>query len=383
MQQRFIGAKMKFATIQGYTLLKQRLISMVKAQHVPHAQLFWGPEGNASLPLALAFITYLNCQNKLEKDACGQCTSCLKMHKLIHPDVKIVFPTSATRKIAGSDVVSTNFLKTWRAFLHEHPYGHDNDWSYYLNSESKQLSILKEDSNDIIRAISLKAFEGTYKVVLIWLPEYLHIAAANALLKVVEEPPSRTLFLFVSIRPDKILSTIRSRTQQIHVPAFTDTALANMLIKQFSLNQEQLAQITLLADGNLNKALKLIEDTTGNYFDHFKRWIRSCYTRNLTQLVAQAELFQEMSKAAQKDFLTYSLHMLREAMVLHFTQKKLTRSSGAEQELTKKLRQTLTHQQLKAWVTWLNKASHYITRHINAKILYLDLSLRIAHTFRS
>ena len=374
---------MQFAAIQGYTLLKQRLISMAQTRKVPHAQLFWGPEGSASLPLALAFITYLNCQNRLEDDACGQCASCRKMQQLAHPDVKVVFPTSATKQVKGQDVVSANFLETWRAFLHEYPYGHDTDWSHYLNSENKQLNISKGETNSIIQAVSLKAFEGTYKIVLIWLPEYLHAAAANSLLKVIEEPPPHTLFLLVSIHPDKILGTVRSRTQQIHIPSFTDKALSNMLVQQSTLNQEQLAQITLLADGNLNKALKLVENITGGYFDCFKRWMRLCYSRNLTQLVTQATSFQEMSKAGQKDFLAYSLHMLRETLVLHFAQERLTRVSREEQEFAKKLRQTLTHRQIKTWTNWLNQAYHYIERHVNPKILYLDLSLRIVRTFKS
>lgn len=373
---------MRFGAIQGYTPLKQRLIHTARTQQVPHAQLFWGPEGNASLPLALAFIAYLNCQNRLEDDACGQCPSCVKMQKLAHPDVKFIFPTSATKQVAGKDANSTNLMKNWRAFLHEHPYGQDSDWGYYLDSENKQLSISKEEAKNIIQSISLKAFEGAYKVILIWLPEYLHIAAANSLLKAIEEPPPYTIFLLVSIHPGKVLNTIRSRTQQIHIPAFSDQELSHMLVQRYPLNQDQIAQITLLADGDFNKALKLVHNTKGDYLEQFKHWMRLCYTHNLTQLVAQAASFQEMSKTGQRDFLGYSLHILRETLVIHFTQEKLVRVSIEEQEFAKKLRQTLTHQQLKMWVSWMNQAHHYIERHINPKILYLDLSLKIARTFR-
>jgi DNA polymerase III subunit delta' len=372
---------MLFSTIQGCESLKRRLVRVAQTHQVAHAQLFWGPEGSASLPLALAFITYLHCHNRLLNDACGQCASCLKMQKLIHPDVKFVFPTSPTKQVTGKDVVSTNFLKTWRDFLREYPYGHDSDWSYYLNSENKQLSISKEEARGIVQAVSLKAFEGAYKVVLIWLPEYLHIAAASALLKVIEEPPPHTLFLLVSARPDSILNTICSRTQQIYIPAFTDHALSSIIAQKYALDQEQLAQITLLSDGNLNKALKLVENTTGSYFDYFKSWMRLCYAHNLTQLVAQAESFQEMSKASQRNFLAYTLHMLREALVVYFTQAGLTRATEEEQQFTQKLRKTVTQQQIQEWIIWLNKAYYHIERHVNPKILYLDLSLRISRTF--
>ena len=372
---------MHFAAIHGYATIKRNLIRIAQTHQVPHAQLFRGPEGSASLPLALAFITYLNCQNRLEDDACGQCSSCLKMKKLVHPDVKFVFPTSTTKKITGKDVVSVNFMKTWRVFLHENPYGHASDWSHYLNSENKQLSISKEEARSIIQAVSFKAFEGAYKIVLVWLPEYLHITAANALLKIVEEPPPRTLFLLVSTHPDRILNTIRSRTQQVHIPAFTDNALASMLVQQHSLDQEQLSQIRLLADGNLNKAFKLVENMTMGYFDYFRDWMRLCYTYDLTRLVDQADHFQKMSKTGQRNFLAYSLHMLREALVLYFMQAALTRVTKEEQEFTQKLRKTLTHQQIKEWITWLNHAYYCIERHVNPRILYLDLSLKIARTF--
>ena len=373
---------MHFAAIQGSIPLKRRLIHLVQTHQVPHAQLFWGPEGNASLPLVLAFVTYLHCQHRLEDDACRQCASCLKMQKLVHPDVKFVFPTSATKQITGKDVVSINFLKPWRNFLNEHPYGHAGDWSHYLNSADKQLSIAREEARGILQDVSFKAFEGHYKVVCIWLPEYLHSTAANALLKVIEEPPPHTLFVLVSNYPDKVLGTIRSRTQQIHVPAFTDEALASMLTQQHTLDQEQLAQIILLADGNLNKALKLVEHRAGGYFRHFKDWMRRCYAHDLTPLVAQAAAFQELSKVDQRNFLAYSLHMLREALVLYFTQTALTRATAVEQVLTQKLRQTLTHQQLKAWITWLNQAYYYLERNVNPRMLYLDLSLKIARTFK-
>ena len=372
---------MLFAAIHGYTSIKRYLIHIAQTHQVPHAQIFRGPEGNASLSLALAFITYLNCRHRLREDACGQCDSCLKMKKLVHPDVKFVFPTSATKQITGKEVVSVNFLKTWRTFIHENPYGHASDWSYYLNSENKQLSISKEEARGIIQAISFKAFEGVYKVVLIWLPEYLHITAANALLKVVEEPSPRTLFLFVSIYPDRVIDTIHSRAQQIYIPAFTDQALSTMLLQKHPLDQEQLGQIRLLADGNLNKAFKLVENMAGGYFDDFKAWMRSCYSHNLTQLVAQAETFQKMPKVGQRNFLVYSLHMLREALVLNFIQVGLARVTHEEQEFTQKLRKTLTHQQIKEWITWLNHAHDCIERHVNPRILYLDLSLRIARTF--
>lgn len=372
---------MRFAAIQGYYTLKQQLTNALTAQQVPHAQLFWGPEGNASLPLALAFATYLNCEQRTTEDACGQCPSCLQMQKLVHPNVKFVFPTSATRQFTGKDVVSTKLLPLWRDFVLANPYGQAEDWSQYLDSASKQLSIGREEAREVLQNVSLKAFNNQHKVVLIWLPEYLHSTAANALLKVIEEPPPHTLFLLVSTAPDKILGTIRSRTQQVYVPPFTDEALTNMLQVKGKLDQEQLRQVTILADGNLNRAFKLMKQMEGTYFSTFQTWMRLCYAHDFTQLLAQADDFQTWSKVEQRDFLVYALHLLREAVVLYFTPTTLARVAVVEQMFTQKLRKTLTHHQLTAWINWLNQSCYYLERNVNPRMLYLDLSLRLAHSF--
>ncbi len=372
---------MQFAAIQGYIPLKQSLIHWVKNHQIPHAQLFWGPEGNASMSLVLALVTYLHCQHRQEEDSCGQCAPCRKMKKLIHPDVKFVFPTSATQQFTGKDKVSNNFLKTWRSFLDSCPYGQADDWSNYLNSPNNQLSISREETRVVLREVSLKGFENSYKVIIIWLPEYLHITAASALLKVIEEPPPQTLFLLVSNNPERVIGTIRSRMQQIYVPAFADEAVIKTLKQKYSLKQEQLAQIVLLADGNLSKAFKLVERVEESHFTYFKTWMRLCYTHDLTQLTRQAEIFQKLTQVDQRNFLVYTLHLLREALVTHFTQNALTRTTELERIFAQKLRQSSTHQQIKEWINWLNQACYCIERNVNPKMLYLDLSLKIVRAF--
>lgn len=373
---------MLFSAIHGYTLLKQRLMHIARTNQVPHAQLFWGPEGNASLPLALAFITYLNCQNRQKDDACGQCAACIKMQKLVHPDVRFVFPICSAKQNKSDDTVSIDFMHYWRNFVHEYPYGNANDWSHYLHSANKPISIVKEEAKGVIQTISLKSFEGKYKVVCIWLPEYLHAAAANALLKIIEDPPTNSLFLLVGVTLHNILDTIRSRTQQIYVPAFTDQSIASMLTKKHTLAPDQLAQVILLANGNVNVAYKLAANRTESYFEYFKNWMRSCYQHDWTKLVAQATSFQEMGKAIQKDFLSYSLHMLRAAMLLSLTAARCIRVTDTEIKFIQKLRQFLTHQQIQTWITWCNQTYHTIERNTNPKMAYMNLSSQIAFTFR-
>jgi DNA polymerase III subunit delta' len=268
----------RFAAIPEHDPIKRRLRYITQHNQIPHAQLFWGRPGSAQMSLALAFATYLHCRQQVADDACGQCASCLKIEKLVHPDVKFVFPIGPTKKLTGKDVVSNNYLSTWRSFVQAQPYGLLSDWSYQVGSEQKQLAIYREEAKQITQYMNMKPLEGIYKIILIWLPEYLHPTAANALLKILEEPSPQTIFLLVSMAPEKIINTIRSRTQQIHVPAFSDQAITQLLANQYSLDSAKIKQIVSLADGNLNQAFKLVENSNQEAFEHFTAWMRLCYT---------------------------------------------------------------------------------------------------------
>jgi DNA polymerase-3 subunit delta' len=372
---------MRFSAIPEHEPIKRRLQYIAQHKQIPHAQLFWGPSGSAQMSLALAFATYLHCTQPIADDACGQCASCLKMEKLIHPDVKFVFPIGPTKKLTGKDVVSNNYLSTWRSFVQAQPYGLLSDWSYQVGSEQKQLAISKEESKQITQYISMKPLEGIYKIILIWLPEHLHPTAANALLKILEEPGPQTVFLLVSIAPEKILNTIRSRTQQIHVPAFSDQAISQLLATQYSLEPEKINQIVSLADGNLNQAFKLVENSNQEAFEQFMAWMRLCYTQHLTKLIAQAELFQQLDKEAQKYFLVYALHMFRETLIINFGKSQLSKATVLEQEFLAKFRKNLTDEQIKNYTEWINQAYFYLERNANTKLLWLNLSLKITQAF--
>ena len=372
---------MLFSAIQGHGQTKNHLMHMVKHNQVVHAQLFFGPEGSPNLTLALALATYIHCQNKSVNDACGQCAACVKMEKLIHPDVHFVFPISTTQQITGKAAVSTHFLKPWRAFLHAQPYGNAADWHEYMHVENKQLIIPKEEARQVINHLSLKPFESQYKIMLIWLPEYLHATAANALLKILEEPPAHTLFLLVSGNVEKILKTMVSSTQQIAVRAFTDQDIAHMLAKQYRGNEHNFAQIVTLAQGNFNKALKLIDVTADDHFEKFQAWMRHCYTGNFSQLTLLAEAFQKMHREAQKNFIMYGLCMLREILIVFFAQKSLVSLTAVERAFVEKLSQTLTFEKVKNLVKWFDQAYDYITRNANAKMLHCTLSIKIVCLF--
>ena len=372
---------MHFAAIQGYASLKQRLIHMVQTGQVPHAQLFWGPAGSASLPLARAFVAYFHCQHRHATDACGRCPACRKVQKHIHPDVKFVFPTSAPRQRPGKGALGAQGLQHWRTFLQEQPYGLASDWSAHLGSEGKPLIIPKEAARGILQDVSLKAFVGQGRVILIWLPEYFHPAAANALLKVVEEPPRHTLFLLVSEQPAKVLGTLRSRMQLVYVPPCTDEALASLLTQERALSQTQLAQVLPLAGGSLSRARGLLAPGGEDYFARCKEWLRWCYAQDWPHLVAQAGVFQALPRAGQQHWLAYALHLLREAVVAHFGPGGLSKDTVAVQQFAWRLRQTLSQQQLRECIGWLDRAGYYLERHVHPKLLYLHLSLQIGSTF--
>ena len=200
---------MYFKEIIGHTKIKEALCTSAKNNHIPHAQLFLGQEGSPNLAFALAFANYIVCENKQDKEACGTCAACRKSNKFIHPDIHFIFPVATTKKVT-KDPVSSLFLSEWRAFLQENPYGNLKDWSDFLETENKQCQISKEESRTIIKDIYLKPFEASVKLFIIWLPERMHPSAANALLKILEEPPGETVFILVSNDQENLLPTILS-----------------------------------------------------------------------------------------------------------------------------------------------------------------------------
>ena len=219
---------MHFRDIPGLEETKRLLTGAVRQGHVAHALLFAGSEGGGALPLALAFAAYLNCLAPTETDSCGSCSNCVKIHKHIHPDVQYVFPVTTTKSVT-KEPVSQKFMAEWRAFLQEEPYGSLNAWLQHMGAENKQGNISREESRQLIRVLSLKAFEAPFKVIILWLPELLHATSANALLKILEEPPAQTVFLLVSNDSDRLLPTISSRLQRIQVRPFSEDELSAYL----------------------------------------------------------------------------------------------------------------------------------------------------------
>jgi DNA polymerase III subunit delta' len=373
---------MRFQDIIGLEEVKRKLIEAVRSDHVAHAQLFLGAEGSANLAMALAFANFLNCENRLEDDACGVCASCTKNAKHIHPDLHFVFPTAATLKIKREDATSEKFLKEWRDYLLKTPYGNLSDWSFHFGWENKQLIIPRQESRNIITNLSLKAFEGKFKVMLIWLPELMNGNAANGILKVLEEPPAKTIFLMVSNDENKLLTTIRSRVQLLKIPSFSDENIQTKL-RQEGLDDAKTQEIAYLAEGNMREALSLVAGGQNLGSDQFKQWMRFCFTFDFQSLVKMADEFQSGGKEFQKALLNSGSKVMRDTLIHQYAIDELERIPETEKGFVANFSKVFSTEKIAEVVPKIEEANYHIERNANPKILFLDLSIAIAQIARS
>ena len=377
---------MLFNEIIGHEETKQLLLRSVHTNHLAHALLFDGPAGSANLTLALALAQYVNCEDRQPADACGRCASCIKIQKLVHPDLHMVFPVANLAKGKTSEA----YLADWRKFLLDTPYRTLPDWLDTMGADNKQGNISAEEARNILQKLSLKAYEGAYKIMLIWLPELMNTSSANALLKVLEEPPAQTLFLLVTNQPDKLLITILSRTQRIAVRAFTDEEVTTHLRQHLNLDETTARRMAYLADGNLAEALRLGSQTNNaaqqagtDHHTWFAEWMRTCYRQDLITLVKQADQFDGYSKEKQKGLLSYSLRMYRDLFLWHQGAAELLRLPDDELAFVRNFVKILTVAHIEQIVADLNEALYHLERNARAKMIMLDMSLTFSRLIRN
>ena len=366
---------MHLSEVIGQQGLSHQLVQMVARDRLPHALLFLGKEGCGKLALAIALAQYVLCENKSKWDACGKCHACMKSFKLIHPDLHFSFPT------VGTNVKSDRFLPQWRKLMAETPYLNVNEWLQEIGAGNKQGNINKEECNSIIKKLSLKIFEGSHKILIIWLPEYLG-KEGNRLLKLIEEPPENTLFIFVAQNQDLILNTILSRCQIVNIAPIPDEAIVQYLTSQKRLTTEKATAIAHLAAGNFNRALKLIQDIVNDNANLFLDWLRRCYKGNGIELVEWVNKFAGLGRENQKHFLHYALHFMREYMILKLTQREDLRLQQKELTTAKNLTKVIGFSQIEAITQLLNDCSYYIERNAHPKILFLNTSISIHKILR-
>ncbi|MEA3316900.1 MAG: DNA polymerase III subunit delta', partial [Bacteroidota bacterium] len=364
---------MLFKDIIGQEDIKQKLIHTVKENRISHAQLFLGPEGSGNLALALAYAQYISCENKQENDSCGECPSCKKYQKLIHPDLHFIYPISKT-KININEIPGI-----WRKSVIENPYFNQFNWYENLGVENKQGIISKDDSNEIIKILNLKTFEADYKVMIIWMAEKMNISAANKLLKIIEEPPKNTLFLLVSESSEQILPTILSRTQLIKIPKIDNNSMFSAISEKFGVTNDKAKDITNLSNGNYLNALNIVNNTDydSENFDLFVTLMRYSYKNQVLELLNLADKLAALGREKQKNFLLYSLRLIRENFMLNINNKEITHLSKKENEFSNKFSAFINKANVYQITEELNSAIIDIEMNGNNKVIFCDLVLKL------
>ena len=373
---------MQFAAIPGLPETKEKLLNAVKLNHLAHALLFHGPEGSANLTLALALASYLYCEQKSDTDSCGTCGSCQRMSKLILPDLNFAFPVVASSKEEDGDEEGndgkSDLLGNWRKFVLGQPYGNVHDFIYFNGFEKKQLNITKAAARKMIQTLSLMSFEGGYKIMLIWAPEYLHPSAANSLLKIIEEPPAKTLFLLVTSQADQLLTTILSRTQKILVRAFSDEEVSSHLVETGRCEAKAAAQIAMLADGNMRTAFQLIDQVEDQTVRQLRDWFRLCATKNLKEIFQLSEDFHKADKESQKSLMLAGLNVTREILLKNLDLDHLLRTTDEDRTFINNIsKKMLTEEHAVQLYETFNAAHYHLERNGNAKMIFTDLSMEI------
>ncbi|WP_017257483.1 DNA polymerase III subunit [Pedobacter arcticus] len=364
---------MQFKNIVGQEAVKKHLVQTVKDERISHAQLFLGPEGSGSLALALAYAQYICCENKEEADSCGECSSCRKYNKLVHPDLHFSYPFFAKHK----EDTALTFIEEWRAAFLANPYLGLDEWREQLNAENKQANINIAEAHSIISKLSLKPFESEYKILILWLPEYLE-KEGNALLKVIEEPSQKTLFLLVAQNQDQILNTIISRTQLVKIPKLKAGEIEDYLIDKKNINSAVAKQLAYLSNGSLQTALQLMGHQENSFHDLFLGWLRACWGNKGLEIVTYTEgELAKMGRENQKNFLRYGVNLMRECTLFIAQTPGLIHIPEKELEFISKFSSVLTLAQVQAVAQELEKAQYHIERNANPKILFLDVSLTL------
>lgn len=369
---------MQFKEVIGQETLKAKLQNSVETGRVAHAQMFVGPVGSGPLPIALAFAQYLSCKNRGKTDSCGTCDSCIRYAKLEHPDLQLIFPKNKTSKVDHKNFSSKDFVVDWRSVVIANPYLNLNDWLKGLGIDNKQGSINVDDSREVLQNLSYKAYESDYRVVLIWLAEHMNTSAANKILKVLEEPPERTVFMLIAESTENMLQTIISRVQIHKLGRLNEVEIAASIATDE--NRERAEKLAHLADGDLNLAKQLLEDETPitNSINFFIRWMRACYGVQMETLRDLCEEFQALGREQQKALLAQSSGILRKVLMYRTIPETKEKLMKEELDFVHKFSQFITANNSAGMLEAMNDAHYHIERNANARITFTDLSFKLS-----
>lgn len=375
---------MLFSEILGQEHIKSHLTKSADAGRIPHAQLFVGPEGCGTLPMALAYAQYVLCQNSGGENQ-GKNEACnLKFNNISHPDLHFIYPTVSTDDVK-SKPKSLDFIADWRSFLLENPYGGLFDWYKYLGVQNKQGLIRVEDAQEVLKSLSLKSFEGGYKIMIVWMADKMNVEASNKLLKILEEPPERTLFILISEDEESIIQTIRSRCQVLHFNGIHENIIADVLVSRENIDPREAKKIAHQAQGNFSKALHLLrEDSEEQPFEQwFVLWVRAAFRAKgnaaaINDLIAWSEQIAGLGREAQKKFLHFCIEMFRQALLLNYQASGLVyMEPKVEKFKLENFAPFVNGNNINDIFKELSDAVYHIERNGNAKIILTDLSIKL------
>ncbi len=376
---------MTFEKIIGQDHIKKHLSTSTENGRIPHAQLFVGKEGSGTLAMAVAYAKLLLCSSSNDPESCA-----IKCEKLQHPDLHFTFPVTTTDSVKKHPT-SNLFLEEWRDFIFNTPYGSLFDWLKSIGVENKQGQIGVDEAEDIVKKLSLKSYEGGFKVMIIWMAEKMNIAASNKLLKLIEEPPAKTIFLLVTEEEGQIINTIKSRCQALHFPALSENDIENELVSNHEVSSNEAKRIAQQSEGNLNKALHLLHNDSNDliFEEWFITWIRSAFKAKgnaavIQDLIQWSEAIAKSGRETQKQFIQYCLHFFRQALLLNYGTPDLVYLTPQTGNFKLEKFAPFIHSgNILSIEKELNDAQYHIERNGNAKIILLDLSIkltRLLHT---
>ena len=373
---------MQFKDIISNQKVVDKLLAEVKNDRVSHAQMLIGPEGTAKIPLAIAFAQYLLCDDPSETDSCGICPHCEKINSLTHPDLHFAYPIAISKadKVSSSD----DLRASWNEIVTKRIYFNIDDWLEFTESEGKNPIMGVDESRLIQKKLALKSYSDKYKIMIIWLPERMNSQAANKMLKLLEEPPAKTLFLLLCDNDETILPTIISRTQSIHVPVLKTDVIADYIESKYQTDKALAHSIAGLSAGNIVDAIKAIEGDTVvlSYFDLFVKLMRAAYAANPNDLMSVSDEVASLDRERQKNFVKYGLHIFRESMILNYMDGKLLNSRADEMAFLSKFAKFINNQNINELTEEFNAAFYHLERNANPKILFTDLIIKLTKLVR-
>ena len=372
---------MKRNEVIGQEEVWQRLTEMVREERLPHAIMLCGPQGCGKMALALAFASYLLCQNRDgHNEACGECKQCKMLEKWGHPDLLFSYPTIKTPAMGSEHKpVSEDFAEEWRNMISRSPYFNIEQWMTEIGAENQQAIITAGESDELNRKLSLKSSQGGYKVSVIWLPERMNIECANKILKLIEEPPSHTVFIMVSENPDNLLETIRSRVQRIDVKKTDNESIQKALVSKYGITEDDAMRVARLAHGDWLTAVgELTADSENkDFLTDFQSLMRLAYQRNVRELKRWSDNINSYGREKQKRFLTYFLRLIRESFMYNFQQPDLSYLTSQEEAFTANFARFVNENNILQINELANKAIRDISQNANGKIVFFDMALQM------